>query len=237
MLTVELLQSKFSPYVHVESINNQPYNGILKPGSLNLWREQISCTYRSCRWSKGEPSSLGQDVYTVNFLSMSLHSILAKSKSKVILISQTEPFIKLNAKPVLEMNNEIQKPKIKLMCWTFLNRSPPPSPQFFENRSNLWSKTGVWQHPSSRSSVAVVLLLWSCFEFLCQFELTQQSLKEECSKAEKARTMSDATKGKRSISLLPHHKYQHPQNLLLLHKSVQFSEKHEKSYLPFKCEI
>lgn len=37
--------------------------------------------------------------------------------------------------------------------------------------------------------------------------------------------MSDATKGKRSISLLPHDKYECPQKLLLLHKSVQLSEK------------
>lgn len=126
MLIVELFQSNFSPYVHVKAINNQPYNGILKPRSLNLWREQISCTYESCRWSMGEPSFLGQDVYTANFLCTSLHSILAKSKSKVILISQTKPFIKLSVKSGLEINNENWKTKIKQMGWTFLLPAPLP---------------------------------------------------------------------------------------------------------------
>lgn len=28
-----------------------------------------------------------------------------------------------------------------------------------------------------------------------------------------------------------------PQKLLLLHKSVQFSQKYKKAYLPFMCEI
>lgn len=176
MLFVELFQSNFSPYVHVKAINNQPYDGILKPRSLNLWSEQISCTYKSCRWSMGEPSFLGQDVYKVNFLCTSLHSILAKSKSKVILISQTKHFIKLSVKSRLEINNENWKTKIKQMGWTFLNQSPPLSPPFFENWINLWGKTGIWQHLSYRSSVDVLLLLWSCFAPLCQFEYTQQSI-------------------------------------------------------------
>lgn len=51
----------------------------------------------------------------MNILCTSLQSILAKAKSKVILISQSEPFIKLNVKPGLEMNNENQKTKIKQM--------------------------------------------------------------------------------------------------------------------------
>lgn len=140
MLIVGLFQSNFSPYVHVKAINNQPNNGILKTRSLNLWREQIFSTYKSCRWSMGKPSFLGQDVYTVNFLCTSLHSILAKSKSKVILISQTKPFIKLSVKPGLEINNENWKTKIKQMGWTFLNRSLPPSSWFFENCSNLEAK-------------------------------------------------------------------------------------------------
>lgn len=63
----------------------------------------------------GEPSFLGQDVYKVNFLCTSLHSILAKSKSKVILISQTKHFIKLSVKSGLEINNENWKTKIKQM--------------------------------------------------------------------------------------------------------------------------
>lgn len=61
----------------------------------------------------GEPSFLGQDVYTVNFLCTSLPSILAKSK--VILISQTKHFIKLSVKPGLEINNENWKTNIKQM--------------------------------------------------------------------------------------------------------------------------
>lgn len=63
----------------------------------------------------GEPSFLGQDVYTANFLCTSLHSILAKSKSKVILISQTKPFIKLSVKSGVEIDNENWKTKIKQM--------------------------------------------------------------------------------------------------------------------------
>lgn len=205
MLIVELFRSNFSPYVHVKAINSQPYNSILNPGSLNFWREQISCTYKSCRWSKGKPSFLGQDVYTVNFLCTSLHSILAKSKSKVVLISQTKPIIKLSVKPGSEINNENQKTKIKQMGWTFLNCSLPPSPWFFENWSNLWGKTGIWQHLSSRSSVDVVLLLWSCFESLCQFEQMQRSIQEWCPRAEKARTVWDVRKGKKSMGLLLQH--------------------------------
>lgn len=164
MLIVVLVQSNFSPYVHVKATNNQSYNGILKTRSLNLWREQIFCTYKSCRWSMGEPSFLRQDVYAVNFLCTSLHSILAKSKSKVILISQTETFIKLSVKLGLEIKNENWKTKIKQMGWTFLYLSLPLSPWFFENWSNLWSKTGIWQHLSYRKScrcfAASLVLFW-----------------------------------------------------------------------------
>lgn len=140
---------------------------------INFWKEQISCTYRCCRWSEGKLSFLGRDVYTVIFLCTSLHSILAKSK--VIITSQTKVFIKLNVKPDLEMNNENQKTRIKLIgyaqhCINFPKPLPAPSPRFFENWSNLWGKTSIWQQPPSRSSVVVVLLIWSCFEFLCQFE-------------------------------------------------------------------
>lgn len=102
-----------------------------KRKKINFWKEQISSTYRCCRWSEGKPSFLGQDVYTVIFLCTSLHSILAKSK--VIITSQTKVFIKLNVKPDLEMNNENQKTRIKPIgcaqhCINFLKPLPAPSP-------------------------------------------------------------------------------------------------------------
>lgn len=73
---------------------------------------------------------------------------LQNKNFEIILTSETESFIKLNAKLVLEMNNGNWKTKIKTMGWTFLNYSLHPSLPLFENQSNLWRETGIWQHLS-----------------------------------------------------------------------------------------
>lgn len=44
-------------------------------------------------------------------------------------------------------------------------------------------------------------------------------------------------KEEKIYQFVPHHKYQYPQKLLLLRKSVQVSEKHKKAYVLFICEI
>lgn len=63
------------------------------------------------------------------------------------------------------------------------------------------------------------------------------SRRDAHSQAEKARTAWDATKGKRSICLLPHHEYQCPNKTSLFTQKVQFGKKHKKAYLSFIVEI